>query len=80
MSGERINWWQGVHLCRRSGRRGVRPGSLFRGHLLEAIHVALLRPDDEKPRLFIRFETDERKLSWASIARLAARQDFPTMI
>jgi hypothetical protein len=53
---------------------------LFRGQIAEAIHVALSRSEDERARLFISCETIDQKLSWARIAKLAARSDFPVIV
>lgn len=80
MNEERINWWAGAQLFLRSGKRDVRATELFRGTFLDAMNAALARPETERPRLFIECEGDERVLSWSSIALLAARPDFPTMI
>ena len=75
-----VNWSAGAYLCRRSLVPGAQPDDLFRGHLVEAIHLALERPVSERPRLFVRCETIERKLPWSKIAQLAARDDFPGLI
>jgi len=75
-----VNWWAGAHLCLRALSPRTDPTELFRGHLVEAIHLALERPAAERPRLFVRCETIDRKLPWSRIARLAARGDFPGLI
>ena len=80
MSEERINWWAGAQLLLRSGKRGIRATEIYRGTFLDAMDAALARPEIERPRLFIRCEGDDKVLFWPSIALLAARPDFPTMI
>ena len=75
-----LNWNDRVHLCLRSGRRGVRNAQLFTGTLDEAIHAALARAVDERDRLSIKYEFSSRRLSWTRIAELASRPDFPVLI
>jgi len=75
-----VNWYAEAWLCLRSGVRGKKASELFRGQIGEAVHVALGRPEDEHPRLFISCETFDRKLSWAKIANLAGRPDFPVIV
>ena len=77
---EPVNWYAGACLCLRSGLRGKKAAELFRGQISEVVHVALARPEDERPRLFIACETLDHKLSWAKIAKLAARADFPVIV
>ena len=75
-----VNWYAEAHLCLRSGVRGKKATELFRGQIAEAIHVALSRSEDERARLFISCEAIDQKLSWAKIAKLAARSDFPVIV
>lgn len=75
-----VNWYAEAHLCLRSGIRGKKASELFRGQIYEAINMAIARPEDERPRLFISCETIGYKLSWAKIARMAARTDFPIIV
>ena len=80
MAIDEVNWWAGAGLYLRSGKRGVASEQLFRGRFLEAINIALARPDDERSRLFIRCEADDKVLPWARLAELASRPDFPVII
>lgn len=80
MKEDGINWNDRVHLCLRSGRRGVRNTQLFTGVLDEAIHAALARPVEERDRLVIKYEFTSRRLTWNRIAELAGRADFPMLI
>lgn len=74
------NWWAGAHLYLRALSPSAEPTELFRGHLVEAIHLALERPAAERPRLYVQCETIDRELPWSRIAKLAARSDFPGLI
>lgn len=77
---DRVSWGSEACLCLRSGVRGKKPTELFRGQIVEAVYVALARPEEERPRLFISCKAPERKLTWAAIVRLAAESDFPIVI
>ena len=80
MATNEVNWWAGAGLYLRSGKRGVTSQQLFRGRFLEAVNTALARPEEERPRLFIRCEADDQVLSWTRLAELVSRPDFPMMI
>lgn len=80
MADKEVNWWAGAGLYLRSGKRGVASQQLFRGRFLEAINTALARPEEERSRLFIRCEADDKVLPWARLAELSSRPDFPMMI
>jgi len=80
MADKEVNWWAGAGLYLRSSKHGGSSQQIFRGRFLEAMNIALARPDDERSRLFIRCEVDDEVLPWAKLAELAARPDFPMMI
>ena len=75
-----IDWYAEARLFLRSGVRGEWTTELFRGHIADAVHAALARPEEERSRLFICCETLDRKLPWAKIVRLSERPDFPVLI
>lgn len=77
---ETVDWYVEACLCVRSGIRGKKATELFRGQIGEAVHIAMGRPKDEHPRLFITCDKLGGHLSWAKIARLAARTDFPVIV
>ena len=75
-----INWWQVACLCLCSELPGQQPTELFRGQLSDAVHLALVRPEEERKRLFIICSSKKRKLDWAAIAKLSDLPDFPVQI
>lgn len=77
---DEIDWYVEAHLCLRSGVRGKKAVELFQGQIGEAIHAALGRPDDERPRLYLICEKHGGKLPWGKIVSLAARSDFPVIV
>ena len=77
---DRVSWGEGAVLCLRSHMPGAKPRELFHGQVVEAVQLALARPEEERPRLFISLELSDQKLTWPEIVRFSRQPDFPIII
>jgi hypothetical protein len=77
---DRVKWGSEACLCLRSEMRDAKPLELFRGQIVDAVYLALARPEKERPRLFISHGRNRPTLSWAAIVALSEEPDFPIII
>lgn len=77
---DQLIWGSVARLYLHSDQKPIARIVLFQGPLAEAVSLAVSRPEQERPRLFISCELFEKELTWVEIDAIFKEPNFPILM